>query len=459
VETGVQFDADLVRRYDVSGPRYTSYPTAVQFHEGFGEADFHACAASADAERPLSLYFHLPFCATLCFYCACNKVVTKNRAHAIPYLDHLEREIALQSALFGDRPRVDQLHWGGGTPTFLDPDQMRRLMARTAQAYELRGDDAGDYAIELDPRAIGADTIPVLRRLGFNRVSLGVQDLDERVQRAVNRIQPEAVTRAAIDGAREAGFRSVNVDLIYGLPFQGVDSFARTLDRVIALAPDRLAVYNYAHLPERFTPQRRIRAEDLPAPEEKLAILQRAIGQLTEAGYVYIGMDHFARPDDELATAQQAGTLTRNFQGYSTHGDCDIVAHGISAISMVGDCYSQHVRDRAPYYEALDAGRLPIWRGVRLDADDRLRREIITRLACDFELDTTAFEARHGIDFARGFAPEVEALAPMQADGLVDWTDGCLRVTPVGRLLVRGICMVFDRHLREAAEPRFSRVI
>lgn len=459
MESRVRFDADLIRRYDASGPRYTSYPTAVQFHEGFGEQDLRACAAAVDPDRPLSVYFHLPFCATLCFYCACNKVVTKNRAHALPYLERLDRELSLQSELYRERPRVDQLHWGGGTPTFLEPAQMEWLMGRIGEAYPLRDDDGGDYAIELDPRAVDTDTIGLLRRIGFNRASLGVQDMDERVQRAVNRIQPESVTRGTIDAAREAGFKSINIDLIYGLPFQTVDSFNRTLDRVIELGPDRLAIYNYAHLPDRFPPQRRIRAEDLPAADEKLMILQCAIERLTGAGYVYIGMDHFARPDDELAQAQQAGTLTRNFQGYSTHGDCDIVAHGISAISMVGDCYSQHVRDREPYYQALDADRLPVWRGLRLGADDRLRREIITRLTCDFELDMDAIARRHGIRFERYFAYEIEALAGMEHDGLVEYVGNRLCVTPSGRLLIRNICMVFDLYLRSVDQNTFSRVI
>ena len=459
MSSAIQFDADLIRRYDGSGPRYTSYPTALQFHEGFTAADYERCAEAADPARPLSLYFHLPFCATLCFYCACNKVVTKNRAHAVPYLAHLEREIALQASLLGHRPRVDQLHWGGGTPTFLDGDQMARLMERTRAFYPLRDDDGGDYSVELDPRAVDADTIALLRRIGFNRASLGVQDLDERVQRAVNRVQPEPVTRATVEAARAAGFGSINIDLIYGLPCQGVDSFAHTLERVIALAPDRLAIYNYAHLPDRFPPQRRIRAEDLPGPETKLAILQRAIEQLTDAGYVHIGMDHFARPDGELARAQRTGSLTRNFQGYSTHGDCDIVAHGVSAISMVGDCYSQHVREREPYYDALADGRLPVLRGVDLDADDRLRREVITSLACDFELDGAAVGRRHGVDFGEYFGAELAALADMQRDGLVELDGDRLRVTPAGRLLVRNVCMVLDGYLAAAAGPAFSRVI
>ena len=457
--SAVQFEPELIRRYDVAGPRYTSYPTAPWFRDDFGPDDYRARAQAADPLRPLSLYVHLPFCATLCFYCACNKVVTKNRAHAGPYLERLAREIALQAELFGDRPSVDQLHWGGGTPTFLDAGRLEWLFARLAEVYPLRTDDRGDYSIELDPRTVDADTIGLLRRLGFNRASLGVQDLDEDVQRAVNRIQPEAVTRAALDAAREAGFRSINIDLIYGLPLQTLDSFSRTLERVIALAPDRIAVYNYAHLPDRFPPQRRIRAEDLPTPAERLSILGRAVESLTAAGYVYIGMDHFARPDDELVRARDTGMLTRNFQGYSTHGDCDIVAHGISAIGMFGDCYSQHFHDRERYYEALDAGRLPVARGLCLSSDDRIRRDVITRLMCDFALDIHSIEHRHGIVFGDYFAAESEALEPLMADGLVRWRIGRLEVTAAGRLLVRNIAMVFDRYLSRDRDTRWSRAI
>lgn len=454
----VLFDRELVQRYDVAGPRYTSYPTAPHLHAGFDRDEYVTCASIVDRRQPLSLYFHLPFCANLCFYCACNKVVTKNRAHAGPYLERLAREIKLQAELFGDRPSVDQLHWGGGTPTFLDAGRIEWLFERIREAYPLRDDDHGDYSIELDPRAVETDTIHLLRRLGFNRASLGVQDLNEDVQRAVNRIQPESMTRATLDACRDAGFRSLNIDLIYGLPLQTLHSFTRTIDRIIDLAPDRIAVYNYAYLPERFPPQRRIRPEDLPTPAERLAILQRAIEHLTAAGYVYIGMDHFARPDDELALAQQAGTLTRNFQGYSTHGDCDIVAHGISAIGMFGNCYSQHFHDRERYYAALDEGRLPVARGLCLSPDDRIRREIITRLMCDFELDLRAIEHRHRLDFAETFTPECEALEPLVADGLVRWRANSLQVTDVGRLLVRNVAMVFDRYLPQD-RTRWSRAI
>lgn len=459
MDTSVEFDTELIRRYDVPGPRYTSYPTAPWFSETFGDEDYVACARAADDRRPLSLYFHLPFCATLCFYCACNKVVTKNRAHSVPYLDRLGREIAMQAELFGARPSVDQLHWGGGTPTFLGADQLEWLFGQIASAYPLRDDDAGDYSIELDPRAVDAETIRRLRALGFNRASLGVQDLNAEVQQAVNRIQPESVTRATLDACREAGFRSINIDLIYGLPLQTVHSFTRTLDRIIELAPDRIAIYNYAHLPERFPPQRRIRQEDLPSPAERLAILQRAVKHLTEAGYIYIGMDHFARADDELTRALDEGTLTRNFQGYSTHGDCDIIAHGISAISMFGNCYSQHFHDRERYYEAIDAGRLPVVRGLRLSPEDRIRRKIITRLMCDFSLDPSALEDIFGIDFDAMFADELERLEPLEADGLIRWRRGILRVTPAGRLLVRNIAMVFDAYLHREQRATWSRAI
>jgi len=459
VNTAIEFDSELIRRYSVAGPRYTSYPTAPWFRDDFSAQDYAECARTVDDAKPLSLYFHLPFCATLCFYCACNKVVTKNRKHAAPYLDHLAREIALQAELFGQRPNVDQLHWGGGTPTFLGAERMEWLFERIARAYPLRDDDAGDYSIELDPRAVDADAIHRLRKLGFNRASLGVQDLNPEVQKAVNRIQPEAITRETLDACRDAGFRSINMDLIYGLPLQSVHSFTRTLERVIDMAPDRLAIYNYAHLPDKFAPQRRIRAEDLPSAAERLAILRQAVTRLTAAGYVYIGMDHFARADDELAIALRDGTLTRNFQGYSTHGGCDIIAHGISAIGMFGNCYAQHFRDRERYYDALNRGRLPVARGLRLTPDDRIRRDIINRLMCEFRLDVRSVETVHGIDFASEFAAETTALEALERDGLIEHHGSTWTVTPVGRLLVRNIAMVFDRYLEHTQTATWSRAI
>lgn len=454
--------AELIRRYDKAGPRYTSYPTAAQFRPDFTEARYRAWVERTNTSvpvRPLSLYFHLPFCDTVCFYCACNKVVTKNRARATPYLDRLFVEIAMQSRLFDRARPVDQLHWGGGTPTFFDHDQMRRLMEETARHFTLRTDDSGEYSIEVDPRRIRPDTIALLRALGFNRLSLGIQDFDPAVQKAVNRIQSEEETLAVITQAREQRFHSVSVDLIYGLPHQSVASFAHTLDKIVAAGPDRLSVFNYAHLPQLFKPQRRISAEDLPIPAEKLRILRMTIERLTQAGYVYIGMDHFARPDDELALAQRKGTLYRNFQGYSTHAGCDLVAMGVSAISNVGDSFSQNVRGLEEYYAALDAGRLPIMRGIELDADDKLRGAVITQLICNFVLDTALVEARHGIRFRDYFRRELQALEEMERDGLVAWEGAVLKVQPVGRLLIRNICMVFDRYLTPQPEQRYSKVI
>ncbi|HYA37933.1 MAG TPA: oxygen-independent coproporphyrinogen III oxidase [Candidatus Methylomirabilis sp.] len=458
----LKFDPELIRRYDKSGPRYTSYPTAVQFHAGFTESDFRAQAATtnkAAAPRPLSLYFHIPFCDTVCFYCACNKVVTKDRKRAAPYLGRLHREIALQGELFDRSRTVEQLHWGGGTPTFISHEEMQALMNVTREHFRLRDDDRGEYGIEVDPREIRPETLEVLRRLGFNRLSMGVQDFDPVVQKAVNRIQSEAETFAVLERARALGFRSINMDLIYGLPHQTVESFARTLGKIIAASPDRLSVFNYAHLPEMFKPQRRIAAADLPSPRAKLDILQMTIERLTEAGYVYIGMDHFARPDDELAVAQRNGTLYRNFQGYSTHAECDLVGLGMTAIGMVGDCYSQNQRTLEEYCSALDAGHLPVMRGIVLNADDKLRRAVIMQLICHFTLDFAAIERAHDIRFAEYFAPELGEIRKMQADGLLDLDATSICVRPAGKLLIRNVCMVFDRYLREKQEKRYSKVI
>ena len=454
------FNADLIRRYDKSGPRYTSYPTAVQFHQGFGEAQYRACAlATNQGASPLSLYFHIPFCDTLCFYCACNKVGTKNRAHALPYLAHLHQEIAMQGALFDRSRSVDQLHWGGGTPTFISHEQMQRLMQVTREHFNLRDDDSGEYSIEIDPREVENDTIALLRGIGFNRMSLGVQDFDHKVQEAVNRIQTEEQTFAVLDQARRQGFKSISVDLIYGLPFQTVESFGKTVDRIISADPDRLSVFNYAHLPELFKPQRRINAEDLPSPTEKLDILQSTIERLIAAGYVYIGMDHFAKPEDELAIAQRQGNLYRNFQGYSTHADCDLVAMGVTSISKVGNTYSQNVKQLDQYYRIIDDGHLPVFRGIALNDDDLLRREVITRLNCQFELDIREIETRFDIDFETYFARELNELGQMQQDGLLTINKQFIRVFPAGRLLIRNVCMAFDQYLRGTSEQRFSKVI
>ncbi len=461
MEQGIDFDLDLIRRYDQSGPRYTSYPTAVEFTDAFGEDAYRAaCARSNESARPLSLYFHIPFCDTVCFYCACNKIATKDRSLAPPYLERLHREIGLQAALFDRGRTVEQLHWGGGTPTFLSHEQMARLMDETRRGFTLANDAVGEYSIEIDPREADAATVALLRRIGFNRMSLGVQDFEPRVQASVNRIQSEAETLEVLEAARAEGFRSISVDLIYGLPFQTVETFLRTLGRVAAFAPDRLSVFNYAHLPERFKPQRRINAADLPAPEVKLDILQSSIQFLTDAGYVYIGMDHFARPDDELAQAQQAGTLYRNFQGYSTHADCDLIGLGVTSIGKVDNTYGQNRRALEEYYGDIDAGRLPVFRGIELSRDDQIRRDVITRLICHFELSVPAVERQWGIDFADYFSDSLGRLAPMADDGLLDLDSATIRVLPRGRLLIRNICMAFDAYLAAKTGPvGFSKVI
>ncbi|MFO1351527.1 MAG: oxygen-independent coproporphyrinogen III oxidase [Gammaproteobacteria bacterium] len=460
MDTTIFFDSKLIGKYNTAGPRYTSYPTAVQFHEGFSEAEYgiHARASNV-AGRPLSLYFHLPFCDTVCYYCACNKIVTKNRSHVEPYLAALKKEMALQAELFDrDRP-VTQLHWGGGTPTFSNGAQMRALACATAECFHVLADDSGEYSIEIDPREVEADTIALLREIGFNRLSMGVQDFDPVVQNAVNRIQSIEQTAAVIGAARREGFKSVSVDLIYGLPHQSVASFDRTLDVIIDLEPDRLSVFNYAHLPALFKVQRQIDAATLPAPAVKLEILSRVIERLSAVGYVYIGMDHFAKPDDELAQAQHHRSLYRNFQGYSTHADCDLVAFGITAIGKVGDCYSQNVKTLNAYYDALANDRLPVYRGITLSADDRLRRAVITELICHFALDFAAIEARHGIVFAEYFRSELERLDALAADGLLRLSPSAIDVSAAGRLLIRNICMVFDRYLQAQPPTRFSKAI
>jgi len=461
VSQSVQWDEEILRRHDRSGPRYTSYPTANLFHEEFGEDGYRrACAASNLHRRPLSLYFHLPFCATVCYYCACNKIVTANRVRSREYLDLLKDEMRLQSALFEKSRPVTQLHWGGGTPTFLSPAEMTELMHHTARHFHLLDADRGEYSIEIDPRTVDASTVGLLRGLGFNRMSLGVQDFDPRVQVAVNRVQSVEQVRAVTEAAREFGFRSISYDLIYGLPYQDVSTFSRTLEQVIELRPDRLSVFNYAHLPARFKTQRQINEAALPPAAEKLKILERTIRSLQGAGYVYIGMDHFARPDDELAVAQRSGELHRNFQGYSTQRDADLVGMGLSSIGQVDNCFVQNSKVMADYAEAIQAGRLPIDRGYELDADDRVRRDVIMEIACQNGVEFAGIEKTHGIRFSDYFATELQSLADLQADGLVALGARRLDVTPRGRLLLRTVCMAFDKHLRQAeARPAFSRII
>jgi len=456
-----EVDLDLIRRLDRNGPRYTSYPTADRFVDTFGVDAYKQAAARRNIggmHRDLSLYVHLPFCNTICFYCACNKVVTRDHSKGNKYLEYLYREIDMQSELFAADPRVTQMHWGGGTPTFFGTDELAALFAHLRLRFEFA--QKGEYSIEIDPRTVNAERIRALREMGFNRVSLGVQDFDPEVQRAVNRVQSEAQTLEVIDAARGCGIESVNIDLIYGLPKQTLESYNRTLDRVLAAQPDRIAIYNYAHLPERVKSQRRIQTADIPGPEVKLQLLGLCAQRLTDAGYVYIGMDHFAKPTDSLAVAQRNGRLQRNFQGYSTHAECDIVGLGVSAIGAIGPTYSQNQRDLQAYYDSLDRGVLPVMRGMTLTADDLLRRAVIMGLMCHFALSKEAIEVAYLIDFDRYFSTELKELEELETAGLVELEDRWINVTPKGRMLIRNICMVFDKYLRhEQQTTRYSRVI
>jgi len=457
------FDEALIRRFDINGPRYTSYPTADRFGPEF-DADAYRRQLERrrddpQGKRPFSLYFHLPFCTTICYYCACNKIITKDHGRSAKYLKYLGRELALQTSFLDpDDNAVEQLHWGGGTPTFLSHDEMRQLMDTTRKHFRLL--DGGEYSIEVDPRKVDRATVDLLAELGFNRMSLGVQDFDESVQKAVNRIQSEEETFAVIDAARANGFKSISIDLIYGLPKQSVEGFDRTLDRVLSVSPDRLSIYNYAHLPTLFKPQRRILESDMPTPDARLEILSLAIDKLTDAGYVFIGMDHFAKPDDELAVAQRAGRLHRNFQGYSTHSDCDMLSFGITSIGKVGATYSQNVKTLDEYYDRLDNGLLPVFRGIELTPDDVLRRAIIQSLMCHFELSFEKFEKAYGIDFPSYFATELADLGEMEQAGLLRVEPGRIVVLPPGRMLVRAISMAFDARLRaNRPQNRYSKVI
>ena len=455
------FDPEIIRRFDINGPRYTSYPTADRFVEAFDAEALKLWLGKRNIgaiSRPLSLYFHIPFCNTICYYCACNKIITKDHGRSAKYLKYLGKEMALQAAQLDGTHDVVQLHLGGGTPTFLSDDELRELMAMVRKHFRLL--DNGEFSIEVDPRKVSTDTVKLLAELGFNRMSVGVQDFDEQVQVAINRVQSEDETLSVIEAARAHGFKSVSIDLIYGLPKQSVAGFNRTLDRIIAASPDRLSIYNYAHLPTLFKPQRRILDADLPNPDTRLQILDLAISKLTAAGYVFIGMDHFAKPDDELAVAQRQGRLHRNFQGYSTHADCDLLAFGISSIAKVGPTYSQNVKTLDEYYDRIDHGTLPVMRGIELNADDLLRRAIITALMCHFEISIESIEISHLIDFKQYFATELEDLRSLEAAGLVRIDDKWITVLPPGRMLVRAISMVFDKYLRaDRQRTRYSKVI
>jgi oxygen-independent coproporphyrinogen-3 oxidase len=465
MNTDIAFDAELLRRYDQPGPRYTSYPTAPAFTPEFGAIQLRAQARRTNDEpvpRALSLYVHIPYCFSPCFYCGCNRVITRDKGRAAPYLARLEREIERMAQLFDRNREVIQVHLGGGTPNFLSPAQIAGLMQTLRAHFRLSARADRDFSIELDPRFLAPGDIAAYAAAGFTRASLGVQDFDPVVQKAVNREQSVEQTLAAIAECREHGFRSVNVDLIYGLPKQTPAGFARTLDIVTAARPDRIAIYGYAHMPHIFKAQTQIEATDLPDPSAKLALLQLAIDKLAAAGYRHIGMDHFSLPNDDLARAQQLGGLHRNFMGYTTHADCDLVGLGVSAISHIGDSFSQNPRDLPGWEIAIDQGQLPVWRGLALSFDDRVRAEVIQQLMCNAAIDVDAIEERHDVDFAEYFAEAYARLAPLEADGLVEYHGRRIVATPRGRLLLRIIAMCFDRHLdlnAAAARPRYSRVI
>ncbi|MBB5217293.1 oxygen-independent coproporphyrinogen III oxidase [Parapusillimonas granuli] len=456
----IEISEGLIRRFDKSGPRYTSYPTADRFRSGFTEQDYLAyldVRARAPARPPLSVYVHLPFCEQLCYFCACNKVITQDHGRAAQYLQYLDKEMELVGARLGDDRETAQLHLGGGTPTFLSASELTSLMASIRRHFEFT-DDA-ELGVEIDPRTVNDATLSMLAGLGFNRTSFGIQDFDPDVQAAVNRIQPLIMVERALEASRKAGFESVNADLIYGLPKQTLSSFARTLDHVIRISPDRIALYNYAHLPSRFKAQRLIKAEDLPSAEERLQIFLMSTQRLLDAGYVYIGLDHFAKPDDELNKARLEKSLHRNFQGYTTRAECDMIGFGVSAIGKVGASYSQSVRSINAYYQYLDEGKLPIERGCDLSADDLLRREVIMTLMCSMPLDFSDLNARHGIEFNSYFEAELEKLAPFQEAGLMKLDAEGIAITAKGRLFVRAIGMVFDKYLGQPTVSTYSKLI
>ncbi len=454
---------ELLTRFDVPGPRYTSYPTADRFVEAFGEADYVQALMQRKSglpgkQQPLSLYVHIPFCESLCYYCACNKIITKHKERAADYLRYLTKEVELHTRHLGQGQWVSQLHLGGGTPTFMSDDELRQLMAMLRKNFEFV--PGGEYSVEVDPRTVDENRLAVLAELGFNRLSFGVQDFDAHVQKAIHRIQPAEQVFKLVEASRRLGFESVNVDLIYGLPLQTPESFDRTLAQINALRPDRIALYAYAHLPERFKPQRRIHAQELPSGGDKVAMLSRSLDALVDAGYVYVGMDHFALPDDALAVAKRQGRLHRNFQGYSTQADCDLIALGVSSIGRVGATYSQNAKTMAEYCDLLDQGHLPVVRGLALTRDDLIRRSIIMALMCQGHLQYESINLAWLVDFKSLFAKELEQLQALQDQGLVQLNDTSIQVTAMGWFFVRGVAMVFDRYLQaDRNRTRFSKII
>ena len=457
----VCFDQDLIVRYGGRGPRYTSYPTALQFTDALTESDYRSKARESNASGlPLSLYIHIPFCHSLCYYCGCNKIVTRNEQRVARYMEMLYKEIAMQAELFDHSRKVEQLHFGGGTPTYLDKEQLGALMDHLRASFNFDESDEREFSIEVDPRTVDAERIQELWDLGFNRLSLGVQDFNEDVQKAVNRMQSPQEVQALMDAARAAGFGSISFDLIYGLPHQTVESFDATLDVVLAMKPDRLAVYNYAHLPQRFKGQRMINADDIPPPATKLDLLHHTIDKLCGKGYIYIGMDHFALPEDELVRARENGTLQRNFQGYSTHRQCDLIALGVSGIGGIGNMFAQNSVSTIDYENMIESGHLPIVKGLLVDDDDLVRAAVIQDLMCFDSLSYDDFSVKHGVDFRDYFANEIEKLEVLEKDGLIKLSDAGIEITPSGRLLLRNIAMTFDRYIDlEENDSRFSKAI
>jgi len=456
-------DIETIEKYDVTGPRYTSYPTVVEFHDEIESRDYQIAAKNANGAllpRDLSLYLHLPFCRHLCFYCGCNKIVTKNKQKSDRYLDYLFREIRMHGELADGDRCVRQLHLGGGTPTFYSADQIEILMNQIHRYFTLVSDKDRDYSIEIDPRTVGYRYLLSLIRLGFNRISLGVQDFDPDVQKAIHRIQPEVLTRELILQARSLGFQSINVDLIYGLPRQTETSFRLTLDRIVSCAPDRISVYSYAHLPNMFPAQKRIDEQDLPSAEEKIALHKLTAEKLLAAGYRHIGMDHFARPEDSLITAASQQTLHRSFQGYTTHKDCDLIGIGVSAIGSFDEFYYQNARELEDYYDLIDKNQLPISKGLELGLDDSVRKSIIMQVMCEGNIIKSQTEQYFGIKFDVYFKSELQALNKLAEDGLVEVEADRIEITPVGRFFLRNIAMVFDAYSKvRGREVKFSKIV
>ncbi|RJY07526.1 oxygen-independent coproporphyrinogen III oxidase [Parashewanella spongiae] len=452
----INWDQSMIEKYNYSGPRYTSYPTALEFDDSFSENALLASIKNSKS-RELSLYIHIPFCAKLCYYCGCNKVITRHKHKAEQYLEYLKTEIINRAPLFKDY-QVTQMHWGGGTPTYLEPEQILWLTDQLKSAFNFVDD--GEFSIEIDPREIELSMLDTLKVAGFNRISVGVQDFNKQVQKAVNREQDEQFIFDLIGRAKALGFVSTNVDLIYGLPHQTPVSFAQTIERTIELSPDRLSVFNYAHLPSRFAAQRKIKDDDLPSASQRLEILHQTIKTLTDAGYQFIGMDHFAKPDDELAKLQRTGKLHRNFQGYTTKEECDLLGLGVSSISQIGDCYAQNQKEVREYYGAIDNEGHALWKGCELDRDDEIRRVVIKQLICHFELDMAKIEKQLDIKFDEYFAEDLKLLQTFVNDKLIIIENRILSVNATGRLLIRNICMCFDKYFRDKArQQQFSRVI